>query len=99
MTVPVPKSITTLGPGREAASAAKATASKLPEDLIAVARLAFSPTKAIRTVSVVDLLYGDWTITASSHKYDKETAQRVRFDVPVSSKGSAELTYTVEIRQ
>ncbi|HEX6790263.1 MAG TPA: DUF4139 domain-containing protein [Candidatus Krumholzibacteria bacterium] len=51
------------------------------------------------TVSVVDLLYGDWTITASSHKYDKETAQRVRFDVPVTSKGSAELTYTVEIRQ
>jgi len=51
------------------------------------------------TVSVVDLLAGDWTITASSHKYDKETASRVRFDVPVASKGSAELTYTVEIRQ
>jgi hypothetical protein len=51
------------------------------------------------TVSVVDLIHGDWTITASSHKYDKETAQRVRFDVPVTSKGSAELTYTVEIRQ
>jgi hypothetical protein len=50
-------------------------------------------------VSVVDLIHGDWTITTSSHKYDKETAQRVRFDVPVSSKGSAELTYTVEIRQ
>jgi hypothetical protein len=51
------------------------------------------------TVSVVDMLYGDWKITASSHKYDRETAQRVRFDVPVTSKGSAELTYTVEIRQ
>jgi hypothetical protein len=51
------------------------------------------------TVSVVDLLGGDWTITASSHKYDKETAQRVRFDVPVASNGNAELTYTVEIRQ
>ena len=51
------------------------------------------------TVSVVDMLYGDWNITASSHKYDKETAQRVRFDVPVTSKGNAELTYTVEIRQ
>jgi hypothetical protein len=50
-------------------------------------------------VSVVELLYGDWTITASSHKYEKETAQRVRFDVPVPSKGGAELTYTVEIRQ
>ena len=51
------------------------------------------------TVSVVDLIYGDWTITTSSFKYDKETAQRVRFDVPVAAKGSAELTYTVEIRQ
>jgi hypothetical protein len=51
------------------------------------------------TVSVVDLLGGDWTITASSHKYDKETAGRVRFDVPVAAKGNAELTYTVEIRQ
>jgi hypothetical protein len=51
------------------------------------------------TVSVVDLLGGDWTITQSSHKYDKETAQRVRFDVPVAAKGSTDLTYTVEIRQ
>jgi hypothetical protein len=44
------------------------------------------------TVSVVDFIGGDWTITASSHKYDKETAQRVRFDVPVKAKGTAELT-------
>lgn len=51
------------------------------------------------TVSVVDMLGGDWTITASSHKYEKETAQRVRFDVPVAAKGNAELTYTVEVRQ
>jgi hypothetical protein len=51
------------------------------------------------TVSVVDLLGGDWTITQSSHKYDKETAQRIRFDVPVAAKGNAELTYTVEVRQ
>jgi hypothetical protein len=51
------------------------------------------------TVSVVEIIGGDWTITASSHTYDKETAQRVRFDVPVTSKGSAELTYTVEVRR
>jgi hypothetical protein len=51
------------------------------------------------TVSVIEMLHGDWTITASSHKYDKETSTRVRFDVPVPAKGSAELTYTVEIRQ
>jgi hypothetical protein len=41
---------------------------------------------------------GDWKITASSHKEVKEASHRVRFDVPVKSKGSAELTYTVEIR-
>jgi len=51
------------------------------------------------TVSVVDMLPGDWTITQSSYKYEKETSTRVRFDVPVASKGSAELTYTVEVRQ
>jgi hypothetical protein len=50
------------------------------------------------TVSVVELMTGDWKITASSHEYEKEASHRVRFDVPVKAKGSAELTYTVEIR-
>ncbi len=50
------------------------------------------------TVSVVELLTGDWAITQSSHKYEKEASHRVRFDVPVASKGAAELTYTAEIR-
>jgi hypothetical protein len=50
------------------------------------------------TVSVVELLTGDWKIAQSSHEYDKEASHRVRFDVPVASKGSTELTYTAEIR-
>jgi hypothetical protein len=50
------------------------------------------------TVQVVELLSGDWTITASSHPHVKEASHRARFDIPVKSKGSAELTYTVEIR-
>lgn len=50
------------------------------------------------TVSVVETLSGDWKITTSSHKYEKESSHRVRFDVPVAAKGAAELTYTVEIR-
>lgn len=50
------------------------------------------------TVQVVELLTGDWTITTSSFPFDKEASHRVRFDVPVKSKGSAELTYTAEIR-
>ncbi len=51
------------------------------------------------TVSVVENLYGDWTITQSSHPYEKESSTRVRFDVPVKAKGEAELTYTVEFRR
>jgi hypothetical protein len=51
------------------------------------------------TVSSIEMLAGDWTITQSSHEYQKETATRVRFDVPVKANGSAELTYTVELRR
>ena len=50
------------------------------------------------TVSVVENLFGDWTITQSSFKHEKESATRARFDVAVPAKGSAELTYTVEFR-
>jgi hypothetical protein len=49
-------------------------------------------------VSVVENLYGDWTVTQSSHKHEKESASRARFDVPVPAKGSAQLTYTVEFK-
>jgi hypothetical protein len=50
------------------------------------------------SVSVVELMTGDWKITDSSHKHEKEASHRIRFDVPVAAKGSAELTYAVEIR-
>lgn len=50
------------------------------------------------TVSVVENLHGDWTITQSSHKHEKESVWRARFDVPVPAKGAVELTYTVEFR-
>jgi len=50
------------------------------------------------TVSVVELLSGEWKITQSSHPHDKEASHRVRFDVPVAAKGSTDLTYTAEIR-
>jgi hypothetical protein len=51
------------------------------------------------TVSVVEYLSGDWKVTQSSFPYEKESATRVRFDVPVPAKGSAQLTYTVEFRR
>lgn len=50
------------------------------------------------TVQVVELMAGDWTITTSSQKFEKEASHRVRFDVPVKAKGSSELTYTAEVR-
>ncbi len=49
-------------------------------------------------VQVVENLSGDWTITTSSFPFTKESSSRARFDVPVKSKGTAELTYTAEIR-
>jgi hypothetical protein len=51
------------------------------------------------TVQVVETIPGDWTITAKSSEYVKEASNRVRFDVPVAKKGSAELTYTVRVKQ
>jgi hypothetical protein len=49
-------------------------------------------------IQVVEAIPGDWTITKTSHDYTKESSNRVRFDVPVDKKGSAELTYTVQIK-
>jgi hypothetical protein len=49
-------------------------------------------------VQVVESIPGDWTVTEKSHDYEKETSDRVRFDIPVKSNGEAVLTYTVRIR-
>ena len=49
-------------------------------------------------VSVVEVIPGDWEVTTNSHKFEKESSNRVRFDVPVQTKGSTELTYSVRIR-
>jgi hypothetical protein len=49
-------------------------------------------------IQVIEAIPGDWEITAKSHEFVKETSNRVRFDIPVESKGSAEMTYTVRIR-
>ncbi|MEJ2720289.1 MAG: DUF4139 domain-containing protein [bacterium] len=49
-------------------------------------------------VLVIESIPGDWTIVEKSHDYEKETSNRVRFDVPIEAKGAAELTYTVQIK-
>jgi hypothetical protein len=50
------------------------------------------------TVQVVEQLYGDWEVLNASHEYEKESSNRIRFDVPVERNGSAELTYTVRVK-
>ena len=49
-------------------------------------------------VQVVERLYGDWEVVTKSHAFEKESANRIRFDLPVERKSSAELTYTVRIK-
>ncbi|UCG53068.1 MAG: DUF4139 domain-containing protein [Candidatus Latescibacterota bacterium] len=49
-------------------------------------------------VSVIEMIPGDWEIIEKSHEYEKESSNRVRFDVPIEENGSAELTYTVRIK-
>jgi len=47
------------------------------------------------TIKVEKKLYGDWTITQSSHKYNKKDANTIVFDVPVKSGGKEAVAFTV----
>jgi hypothetical protein len=49
-------------------------------------------------VQVVERIHGDWEVVAKSHAFEKESANRIRFDVPVERKSSTELTYTVRVK-
>jgi hypothetical protein len=46
-------------------------------------------------VTVVEHLYGDWRITASSQPHEKKDSDTIEFRVPVPANGSAKVTYTV----
>ncbi len=50
------------------------------------------------TVSVVEVIPSDWEVVEKSHDFEKESSNRIRFDVPVDRKGTAELTYTVRVK-
>jgi hypothetical protein len=50
------------------------------------------------TVQVVERLWGDWEVLNSSHEFEKESSHRIRFDIPVERKSSAELTFTVRVK-
>jgi hypothetical protein len=50
-------------------------------------------------VSVVEQLAGDWKILENTLPYVKESAFKIRFDVPVAKRGEAELDYRVSIKR
>ena len=51
------------------------------------------------TVLVREYVPGEWSIMDNSHPYEKETAHRIRFDVPVPAGGESTLTYSVQVKQ
>lgn len=51
------------------------------------------------TVWVTEQLSGDWTITSSSHPYDRLSATQIRFRVQVPAQGSTEVTYQATIQR
>lgn len=46
-------------------------------------------------VRVVEHPYGFWSITKSSHEFDKKEANRVEFSIPVKADEESVLTYTI----
>ncbi len=48
-------------------------------------------------VWVTEQLSGDWTITRSSHPYERLSTTQIRFRVPVPAQGSTEVTYEASI--
>ena len=49
------------------------------------------------TIDVREVHVGEWRVTASSTRAETLSASEVRFRVPVPAKGTATLTYTVQI--
>ncbi len=49
-------------------------------------------------VKVVEPIPGDWTITNSSHEYQKTEAFTAEFMIPVPKDGEAKLTYRVKMK-
>ncbi len=49
-------------------------------------------------VRVVELLPGEWTILETSHRYSKDDASSVSWQIPVPAKGEAVLTFRVRAK-
>ncbi len=50
------------------------------------------------TVDVRESAGGDWTVSKTSHPYEKVSAQELLFRLPVKADGETVLTYTIEVR-
>jgi len=46
-------------------------------------------------IRLVDHLYADWTVTKTSHEFEKTEADRVEFSIPVERDGETIVSYTV----
>jgi hypothetical protein len=49
-------------------------------------------------IRLVDHFYADWTVTATTHEFEKKDANRVEFSVPVERDGETVVRYTVRYR-
>ncbi|MDH5858885.1 DUF4139 domain-containing protein [Lampropedia aestuarii] len=50
------------------------------------------------TITVVEPIPGDWTITSESQKHTQPTARLAQWEVEVPAEGKTELSYTVRIK-
>jgi hypothetical protein len=49
-------------------------------------------------VEVREFAGGDWQVTSSSHRAERDDAQNFHFDVPVPKRGKTPVTYTIRVR-
>ncbi len=50
------------------------------------------------TVTVIELVPGDWEVLRSTHAHEKIEAHTLRYQIPVPKEGATKLTYRVRIR-
>lgn len=51
------------------------------------------------TVTLVEIVEGDWTILAESAPHEKQTANRLAWKLQVPANGMAQLTYRIRVQQ
>jgi hypothetical protein len=49
-------------------------------------------------VDVMEPVGGDWTVTESSHQWERVDARTFRFRVPVAARGQTKITYRVRVK-